>query len=149
MKRFGANPQRGIVYRRRPGVYAVLWDGVNVLLTHQSSPKPEFQLPGGGIDAGENPIPALHREVMEETGWHIGNIRRLGAYKRFAHMPEYNLHAEKLCTIYLARPVMRISNPTEAGHSAIWCNIKTALELIENKGDLEMMRLAFGQSAPR
>jgi 8-oxo-dGTP diphosphatase len=26
-------------------------------VTHQAAPVPEFQLPGGGIDKGEQPIP--------------------------------------------------------------------------------------------
>lgn len=135
IKRYGYSPKRNIPYRRRPGVYAVLYDGVSVLLTHQASPIPEFQLPGGGIDRGENPIAALHREVMEETGWHIGNLRRIGTYRRFVFMPEYNMQAEKICTIYLARPVMRISPPTELGHTAIWTDPSSALALLENEGD--------------
>ena len=39
-------------------------DGDHMLATHQAEPVPEFQLPGGGIDQGEHPIPALHREVL-------------------------------------------------------------------------------------
>lgn len=135
IKRYGDSPKQNIAYRRRPGVYAVLYDGASVLLTHQASPVPEFQLPGGGIDPGENPIAALHREVMEETGWHIGNLRRIGTYRRFVYMPEYDMQAEKICTIYLARPVMRIGPPSEAGHTAIWTDPKSALALLDNSGD--------------
>ena len=51
--------------------------GENLLLTHQNDPKPGF-ISGGGIDPGEHPIPALHREVMEETGWIIERPRRVG-----------------------------------------------------------------------
>ena len=80
IRRYGEAVKVGKPYRRRPGVYAVLYDGTSVLLTHQAAPIPEFQLPGGGIDRGENPIAALHREVMEETGWHIGNLRRIGTF---------------------------------------------------------------------
>lgn len=32
---------------------------------------------------------------MEETGWHIANLRRLGVFRRFTHMPEYGFWAEK------------------------------------------------------
>lgn len=149
MKRYGNSPQKGNLYRRRPGVYAVLVAGASVLLTHQNSPVPEYQLPGGGIDPGENPIPALHREVLEETGWHIGGIKRLGFYRRFVYMPDYDLQAEKICTIYIARPVMQIGPPTEAGHQAVWCDQKTALTLIKNQGDLAMMRRAFHLLGPR
>ncbi len=79
--RYGPPPGRQN-YRLRPGAYAVLIRGDRVLLTFQHQPTPEFQLPGGGIDPGESPLAALHREVLEETGWTIATPRRLGAYRR-------------------------------------------------------------------
>jgi 8-oxo-dGTP diphosphatase len=135
IRRVGQPPDAREKYRRRPGVYAVLWDRGHVLLTHQDNPEPEFQLPGGGIDRGEAPLHALHREVFEETGWRIRPLRRLGAFRRFTFMPEYDLWAEKLCTIYLARPVRRHGPPSEPGHSAIWMHAETALEQLGNPGD--------------
>jgi 8-oxo-dGTP diphosphatase len=122
-------------YAHRPGVYAVLLQGGEVLLTHQAEPVPEVQLPGGGIDRGEQPIAALHREVYEETGWTIALCRRLGAFRRFAYMPEYDLWAEKICTVYLARPVRHLGPPTEAGHSALWAPLDVAARLVANAGD--------------
>ncbi len=100
IRRYGESVQADVRYQRRPGVYAVLLLGNDALLTHQAEPIPEFQLPGGGIDPGESPVAALHREVFEETGWRIGSPRRLGAFRRFTYMPEYDLWAEKLCHIY-------------------------------------------------
>ena len=135
IRRYGERVVAGQKYRRRPGVYAVLTDGEGLLLTHQAAPVPEYQLPGGGIDSGEHPIAALHREVMEETGWHINMPRRIGAYRRFVFMPEYDMWAEKLCTIYLARPVMRMGPPSEPGHTAIWVSAREGLELLDNVGD--------------
>lgn len=127
-------------YLRRPGIYAVLVRGEAVLLTHQMEPVPEFQLPGGGIDPGEHTIPALHREVREETGWRIDNPRRLGAFRRFTFMPEYNLWAEKVCQVYLARPAVCLGPPSEAGHTAIWASFSDAISLVENDGDRMFLR---------
>jgi 8-oxo-dGTP diphosphatase len=132
-------------YRRRPGVYAVLLRGDSLLTTFQMEPLPEFQLPGGGIDQGEHPIAALHREVFEETGWKIAIARRLGAFRRFTYMPEYDLWAEKLCTIYLARPIRRLGPPSEAGHSAVWLPVEEAVHRLGNPGDRAMLaRAAYG-----
>lgn len=139
MRRYGAAPRRNKVYRRRPGVYAVLIDGGEVLLTHQAAPEPEYQLPGGGIDAGEHPLAALHREVAEETGWRIGGVRRLGGYRRFTYMPDYDLWAEKICLIYLARPVRRLGPPQEPGHSAVWTALPGAADLLASPGDREVL----------
>ena len=126
-------------YRVRPGVYAMLLRGSNLLLTHQSRPKPETQLPGGGIDPGEAPLAALHREILEETGWTISNPRRVGAYRRFTYMPEYDLWAEKICTIYLARPALERHAPQEADHTAIWTPLSEAAHLLDTPGDIEFV----------
>ena len=133
--RYGAPPLSGQKYRQRTGAYAVLWRAGQVLLTHQSEPLPEYQLPGGGVDAGESSLAALHREVFEETGWRIGNVQRMGAFRRFTYMPEYDLWAEKLCLIYLARPIRRLGPPSEPGHSAQWLSPEQALALLGNEGD--------------
>lgn len=143
IRRYGEPVVSGQTYRRRPGVYAVLRRGGDVLLTHQSEPVPEFQLPGGGIDPGENPIAALHREVMEETGWRIALQRRIGTFRRFTYMPEYDRWAEKVCTIYLARPTLRIGPPTEAGHQAIWVPLRDAPGLLDNAGDHALLQRAL------
>jgi hypothetical protein len=81
----------GNATRRVPGVYAIIDAGDGILATFQEEPWPELQLPGGGIDPGESPQVALAREVMEETGYVIHGIRRLGMFHRFTYMPEYDL----------------------------------------------------------
>ena len=134
IRRFGEAPRADKTYVRRPGVYAVLPRGTDLLLTCQFEPGPEIQLPGGGIDPGESPIPALHREVYEETGWTIAAPRRLGAFRRFTYMPEYDLWAEKLCVIYEARPVRRIGPPTEADHEPLWIPARDAPLVLGNSG---------------
>ncbi|WP_444453758.1 NUDIX hydrolase [Rhodobacter capsulatus] len=135
MRRFGERVVSGQRYKQRPGAYAVLVQGNRFLLTHQAEPKPEFQLPGGGIDPGEGPLTALNREVYEETGWSITGHRRLGAYRRFTFMPEYNLWAEKICHVYMARPALRLGPPTESGHVAHWMSGREALAALDNTGD--------------
>jgi 8-oxo-dGTP diphosphatase len=139
IRRYGETPKMGQRYTRRPGVYAVLVQGDSLLATVQMDPGPEIQLPGGGIDPGEHPITALHREVMEETGWRIAITRKLGTFRRFTYMPEYDLWAEKVCTLYLARPVRRLGPPTEHGHTAIWVPLRDAPRLLGNPGDQGML----------
>ena len=142
-RRIGETVKPHIFYKNRPGVYAVLERNGRILLTHQAEPEPEFQLPGGGIDPGEHPIPALHREVMEETGWKISNLRKRGVYRRFTYMPEYDLWAEKVCHIYSARPTMNLGLPTEDGHTAIWTTPGVAIDLVASDGDRLFLAEAF------
>jgi len=135
IRRIGEAVRPRQTYSHRPGAYAVLIRGSKILLTHQAEPTPEFQLPGGGIDRGESPIRALHREVYEETGWKIAVGRRLGAFRRFVYMPEYDRWAEKVAHVYLARPVLQLGPPTEPGHRAVWTSIELAHEVLANDGD--------------
>jgi len=135
IKRFGTPPKAGQKYRTRAGAYAILPRRGQLLLTWQGDPHFEVQLPGGGIDPGESAISALHREVLEETGWHIAKPRRLGAFRRFAFMPEYDMWAEKLCHLYLATPTLKLSDPLEATHTAIWMHPDVAIKTLFNDGD--------------
>lgn len=139
IKRFGDAPKPGQHYTRRPGVYAILLRDADVLVTHQAMPDSEIQLPGGGIEAGEHPIAALHREVFEETGWHMALHCRFGSFRRFTYMPDYDLWAEKICTIYIGRPTLQISAPPEPGHTPLWLPVSSAAAALGNPGDRAMM----------
>ncbi|MEX0317689.1 MAG: NUDIX domain-containing protein [Ruegeria sp.] len=142
IRRFGESPQPGRAYTRRPGAYVLLPRGGSLLLTwYDDGLNPELQLPGGGIDPGESPITALHREVFEETGWLIANPRRVGTFRRFAYMPEYDLWAEKICLIYRAHPVRPLGPPSESFHEALWMDAAVAVEALGNPGDRHFTRL--------
>ncbi|MDN5786108.1 NUDIX hydrolase [Pseudorhodobacter sp.] len=132
---YGGPPEPGRHYTRRPGVYAILLRGDAILATRQEAPLPEIQLPGGGIDKGEHPVAALHREVMEETGWHMQLRFRFGTFRRFTYMPEYDLWAEKICTVYVCRPILKVAEPTESGHEPLWLPTAAAAKMLANPGD--------------
>lgn len=140
MRRFGKQRENGRKYVLRPGAYAILLKGPEMLITHQADPFNEFQLPGGGIDAGESGIVALHREVLEETGWKIAKPQKLGAYRRFSYMPEYEIWAEKICHIFVARPMRQVSEPLEPDHTAVWTTPQSALRVLCNEGDRHFLR---------
>ncbi|MGV6849105.1 MAG: NUDIX hydrolase [Marinibacterium sp.] len=135
IRRFGSPPEAGRTYKRRLGAYALLPRDGALLLTLQNDPGPDLQLPGGGINPGESPIVALHREVFEETGWTIAAPRRVGAFRRFTYMPEYDLYAEKVCLIYLARPGRSLGPPSESGHTPLWAPPDLAAQALGNAGD--------------
>lgn len=137
MLRLGERPDPEQNYTKRPGAYAVVLRGSDVLMTIEDNGQtgPEIQIPGGGIDPGEHPIAALHREVMEETGWRINVSHKMGVYKRFCYMPEYDLWAEKICHIYVATPVLKYGAPLESHHSVIWTKLENLVELITNPTD--------------
>ena len=130
IRRFGEPKRPDITYTLRPGSYAILPRQGKVLLTHEDGSDENLQLPGGGIDPGESPTRALYREVIEETGWTISRPRRIGVFRRFVFMPEYDLWAEKICHIFVAHPARQIGPPAEAGHTVIWADQTIASSLL-------------------
>ena len=147
--RLGEPVVSGVEYKERAGAYALLPRNNLVLVTHQSDPDPEFQLPGGAVDCGESLLAALHREVLEETGWKIRVDRMLCSFIRFTFMPEYDLWARKVCHVFLALPVLRIGIPKEKYHSAHWVPAELAAELFGNPGDKAVMKAYAQLGNPR
>jgi 8-oxo-dGTP diphosphatase len=146
IRRYGEPKKIHISYKLRPGAYAILPRNGMLLLTYQSSPTGEFQLPGGGIDPGESAIAALHREVIEETGWRISSPVFSHAFRRFVFMPDYDMWAEKFCKIYIARPVRKLCPPIEAGHTAKWIRREDAINCLGNPGDRAAVSAHLGQN---
>ncbi|MGF1501707.1 MAG: NUDIX domain-containing protein [Paracoccaceae bacterium] len=145
MRRIGEQPRSGIVYRDRPGVYAIITGPAGLLLCEQCG---ELQLPGGGVDPGEQPLAALHREVREETGWKIagpdgGPPRRLDAFQRYTWLWDYHYHARKVQAIYLARAIAPLHAPLEPGHVAVWLAPEAATQALDIAGDRAVVRRAL------
>ncbi|MFT5785479.1 MAG: 8-oxo-dGTP diphosphatase [Ascidiaceihabitans sp.] len=135
IRRFGQPPLFDKRYVLRAGAYAILPLQKRLLLTAQLGDEVDIQLPGGGIDPDESAAQALYREVMEETGWQISAPKRLGAFRRFVFMPEYDLWAEKICHIYVARPTRQICEPLEPNHFTTVMDPTEAVFALGNDGD--------------
>lgn len=89
----GAQKKKVQSYRLRRAARAVLMDGQQVALMH-SKKYHYHKLPGGGMDEGETIQHALKREVKEETGCTIQQIKPLGL------VIEYRDHFELLQLSY-------------------------------------------------
>ena len=62
---------RVLWFLRRPrtrGVKCLLWDGDRVLLVRHTYGPRRWDVPGGGLHGGEDPLPAARREMQEELG---------------------------------------------------------------------------------
>ncbi len=143
MKRIGEPFLPGRPYRDRIGAYAIIRGAQgNLLLVEQGG---ELQLPGGGIDPGESPLQALHREVREETGWRIAEPRRVGGFQRFVFMPDYGYWARKAQLIFMARAIYALGPPTEEDHFVHWMSPEDAAHALDVDGDREMVCLALAR----
>ncbi len=135
MRRFAEPPQNSQYYKHRPGAYGIFMRHGQILLTAQIADQVEWQLPGGGIEHNEHPMEALSREAFEETGWRVQIARKVTIYKRYVYMPDYQIHAEKICHIYAGRAILRLGEATEPDHFPAFFDPETALEIMVNEGD--------------
>lgn len=71
----------------RRAARAVLMDGKGKAALMYSTIRGKHKLPGGGIDEGETIEQALRREIKEETGCNIKDIRELGITEEFWTVP--------------------------------------------------------------
>lgn len=140
MRRFGEAFRPDAPYRDRPGAYAIILRGRDMLVAETPNAGETFLLPGGGIDPGESTLPALHREVWEETGWTVRHIRRLGAFQRYCYMPEYSKWARKICGVHLCLAGRRLSDPFEPDHTPVWMDARDAAELLSVSGERHFVK---------
>lgn len=64
---------------------AVLYNAAGQVAVMYFTTTGSYKLPGGGIDEGENILDALHREIREETGYEITNIKELGEVEEYRY----------------------------------------------------------------
>ena len=109
-------------------------DGLIAILNKQK--KNEFKLVGGGIDEGESPEDAFRREVAEEAGAKIDNIRLIGTIE------ERKSHDNFCQTSYVfAADVIDVKEPSytkkekDEGARTLWMNVDEAMEAIKDCED--------------
>ncbi|MEM9010292.1 MAG: NUDIX domain-containing protein [Pseudomonadota bacterium] len=138
MRRYGERIVPGVRYRTRPGAYGVILDrpgGNHLLLAATPAAGEELLLPGGGVDPGEGLLPALHREVMEETGWRIRPLQRLGAFQRYCYMSNYGQWGHKICHVFLCTAGRSVAAPSEADHQPVWLPLAEAAVRLSVSGE--------------
>ncbi len=122
----------------------------NVLLVNQFRHPVEkelLEIPAGGIDAEEDPVAAVRREMQEETGYLPRKVERLGGfYSAPGYCTEYlhlylatdlipsQLHAEDTENIRLVRvPVTKIPTLIASGSVCDAKSIAGLLSFLEYK----------------
>lgn len=107
-----------VEYRKRPGAYAIIVNKDNDKIGIVTDGEDYFYL-GGGIENGETKLEALKREMIEEAGHSIKNIREfeeVGSHI-FAEDKGY---LEIIASVYIAEFDKKIAEPIEKDHKVLW-----------------------------
>ena len=110
----------------------------NIALLHATK-KNFHKLPGGGIEDYEGIEQALRREVLEEIGCEITNIRELGSIEEYRQ--RFALRQISYCFIAdlagaKGRPQLTEDEVSD-GFETVWLILDNAIETIEREAPVE------------
>jgi ADP-ribose pyrophosphatase YjhB (NUDIX family) len=152
----GGFPDRP-VEQERAASRAIVFDGEKKVALLHATKKHYHKLPGGGIEKGETIEAALDRELFEEIGCAVKNVRELGQIEEYRN--QWALHQVSYC--FLAdlngekgAPHLE-KDEIEDGFEPVWLSLGDAIKILETETDIadyegrfiQMRDLAFLKAA--
>lgn len=119
----------------RPGAYGLAFSEGRLLVVEN---KRRLYLPGGALNAGELPEEALHREVLEETGYEIERAVPLAQAAQYVDSPDG--YFNKICAFFAVDVGHRVRNYYSPGHSPEWVPIDDAIPAIQEEASVWAIR---------
>lgn len=119
----------GYEYRRRKGCYAVILDSLKQKVAVILTASGHYFLPGGGMDEGEDTEKCLRREMLEETGYEIKIISKIGEAQSYF----FSTRNEPLLSdgmFFLAEMVEKVQAPVDDDHFLKWVSIEEVNALL-------------------
>lgn len=114
------NKVEGVIYTKRPASYVIIERKEDKKIAIATEGKTYFFL-GGGIEKEETELEALKRELIEESGYNIKNIRYFDKVTAWADGVKRG-PLDVTATFYIANFDKKITEPIEKDHKVLWVN---------------------------
>lgn len=111
----------GAIYKKRPGAYVIIERDEDNKIAIATDAIDVYFFLGGGIEKNETEEEALKREVIEESGYSLKNIKLFDKVTSWCHT-EANGYMDVEATVYIAKFDKIITKSIEEDHEVIWVN---------------------------
>ena len=132
-------PNPDLYTQEREAVRAIIFDQDNNIALLHAAKNNYHKLPGGGVENGEDFVQALRREVMEEVGCEIENIKELGIIEEYRN--KFSLHQLSYCFVANVKGEKGIpqleADEIEEGFETVWLKIDEVVAIIEKEKERE------------
>lgn len=128
-------------YHNRYGVYAVIPNAEKDKVILVQAPNGAWFLPGGEIEANENHVQAIERELLEELGFKAVLGDYFGQADEYFYSSHRDTHFYNPAYIYEVASFEKISQPLEDFNQLAWFPIeeaKTKLKRGSHQWGIEM-----------
>ena len=110
-----------VTYTKRDGAYVIIErnDDDKIAIATDGT----WFFLGGGIEQGETELEALKRELLEESGYSIKNIKYFDKVTSWADGGKRG-PLDVTATFYTAKFDKKVTEPTEKDHKVLWVDPK-------------------------
>lgn len=131
-------------YRKREGAYGIIKNSEGRFLVVKDKDE-NLHLIGGGIEEGENPIEALLREAIEETGYKIRVKELVGIAEKHWVSPKYpDWSQHNIGFIYECDLLEQVSLPIES-EPMLWVTLNDLEKSLFHEHHLYMVKKLLGK----
>ena len=121
----------GVDYQARYGVYAVIPNPEQTEIILVQAPNGAWFLPGGEIEAGENHLAALERELLEELGFTAIIGQYYGQADEYFYSRHRDTHYYNPAYLYEVTSFTQIGQPLEDFNHLAWFPIDQAIDKLK------------------